>query len=123
MQKSVEVLSNKAKNAGSQGPIYSDQIEFIIDDVLKNVETLSLLDDQYGNYVIQHVLQFGRNSDRDSVLEIVVDNGLLAMSWQKFASNVVEKLLKYGSARQRNAIVREMLKVRLPSTWHFFIYI
>jgi len=80
MQKSVEVLSNKAKNAGSQGPIYSDQIEFIIDDVLKNVETLSLLDDQYGNYVIQHVLQFGRNSDRDSVLEIVVDNGLLAMS-------------------------------------------
>ena len=80
MQKCVEVLSNKAKNAGSQGPIYSDQIEFIIDDVLKNVETLSLLDDQYGNYVIQHVLQFGRNSDRDSVLEIVVDNGLLAMS-------------------------------------------
>lgn len=71
----------------------------------------TLLDDQYGNYVIQHVLQFGRVEDRDMVLEIVVENGLLKMSRQKFASNVVEKLLKYGNADQRMAVVREMLKL------------
>jgi len=70
-----------------------------------------LLDDQYGNYVIQHVLQFGRNSDRDSILKIIQESGLLALSRQKFASNVVEKLLKFGSPFHRNAIVREMLKV------------
>lgn len=70
-----------------------------------------LLDDQYGNYVIQHVLQFGRNTDRDSILDIVVESGILALSRQKFASNVVEKLLKYGTPGQRNAVVREMLKV------------
>jgi len=144
MQKCIEVMSNKAKKGGSNGSVYSKQIDFIIDDVMTNVEALSchpygcrvlqrmlehcvdhqrtrvldkvssshrmLLDDQYGNYVIQHVLQFGRNSDRDSILGIVVENGLLTMSRQKFASNVVEKLLKYGSASQRNAIVREMLK-------------
>ena len=69
-----------------------------------------LLDDQYGNYVIQHVLQYGRTLDRDSILEIVVKNSLLHLSRQKFASNVVEKLLKYGNQRQRKAIVREMLK-------------
>jgi pumilio RNA-binding family len=61
--------------------------------------------------VIQHVLQFGRVKDRDMVLEMVVDNGLLKVSRQKFASNVVEKLLKYGNAEQRKTIVREMLKV------------
>lgn len=72
-----------------------------------------LLDDQYGNYVIQHVLQFGRESDRDGILAIVVANGLLGLSRQKFASNVVEKLLKYGNERHRRAVVREMLKVRL----------
>ena len=71
----------------------------------------ALLDDQYGNYVIQHVLQYGRESDRDSLLNIVVNNDLLKLSRQKFASNVVEKLLKYGNSNQRNAIVREMLKV------------
>eukprot|EP00594_Rhizosolenia_setigera_P005553 CAMPEP_0178950368 /NCGR_PEP_ID=MMETSP0789-20121207/6612_1 /TAXON_ID=3005 /ORGANISM="Rhizosolenia setigera, Strain CCMP 1694" /LENGTH=985 /DNA_ID=CAMNT_0020631083 /DNA_START=193 /DNA_END=3150 /DNA_ORIENTATION=+ len=70
----------------------------------------TLLDDQYGNYVIQHVLQFGRESDRDSILAIVVRCGLLVLSRQKFASNVVEKLLKYGSNNQRNTLVREMLK-------------
>jgi pumilio RNA-binding family len=71
----------------------------------------TLFDDQYGNYVIQHVLQFGRVKDRDMVLEMVVNNGLLKVSRQKFASNVVEKLLKYGNAEQRKSIVREMLKV------------
>jgi pumilio RNA-binding family len=70
-----------------------------------------LLDDQYGNYVIQHVLQYGRHSDRDSLLDIVTEGGILSLSKQKFASNVVEKLLKYGNAGQRNAIVRELLKV------------
>jgi pumilio RNA-binding family len=70
-----------------------------------------LLDDQYGNYVIQHVLQYGRESDRDSLLKIIVENDLLKLSRQKFASNVVEKLLKYGNSNQRNAIVREMLEV------------
>lgn len=69
----------------------------------------ALLDDQYGNYVIQHVLQYGRESDRDSLLHIIVHNDLLKLSRQKFASNVVEKLLKYGNSNQRNAIVREML--------------
>jgi len=71
----------------------------------------ALLDDQYGNYVIQHVLQYGRESDRDSLLQIIVENDLLKLSRQKFASNVVEKLLKYGNSNQRNAIVREMLKI------------
>lgn len=72
----------------------------------------ALLDDQYGNYVIQHVLQYGREVDRDSLLHVLtVENDLLKLSRQKFASNVVEKLLKYGNANQRNKIVREMLKV------------
>jgi pumilio RNA-binding family len=82
----------------------------ILDEILKHQR--KLLEDQYGNYVIQHVLQFGRHIDRDSILNIVVESGLLGLSRQKFASNVIEKLLKYGNATQRRAIVREMLKVR-----------
>ena len=70
-----------------------------------------LLDDQYGNYVIQHVLQYGRSEDRDSILAIVVESGLLGLSRQKFASNVVEKLLKHGNDSHRKGLVREMLKV------------
>jgi pumilio RNA-binding family len=178
MQKCIEVISVKAKEAefrsGQAGLSISmaERIQFIVDDVLANVESLcchpygcrvlqrmlehcvecqklatldeiqlchkTLLDDQYGNYVIQHVLrkywetfhplihsvltlsspvlpsfvaEYGRDSDRDSLLKIILDNDLLKLSRQKFASNVVEKLLKYGNSYQRNAIVREMLKV------------
>ncbi|GKZ01175.1 hypothetical protein MPSEU_001068900 [Mayamaea pseudoterrestris] len=82
--------------------------KLILDEVMKSHR--KLLDDQYGNYVIQHVLQFGREVDRDSLLDIIIDSGLLGLSRQKFASNVVEKLLRYGNSRQRRAIVREMLK-------------
>ena len=70
----------------------------------------TLLDDQYGNYVIQHVLQYGRVSDRQSLLRIIVDSGILSLSRQKYASNVVEKLLKYGTSSQRNQVVKAMLK-------------
>jgi pumilio RNA-binding family len=151
MQKIVEVMSRKAKEAEARSrepglsDAMADRIQFVVDDVLANARTLcchpygcrvlqrmlehcverqrtatldaiclcheALLDDQYGNYVIQHVLQYGRESDRDSLLRIIVANDLLKLSRQKFASNVVEKLLKYGNSNQRNAIVREMLKV------------
>ena len=151
IQKCIEVMNNKAKRARESGDdakadFFSEQIDFVVDDVLGNTASLSchpygcrvlqrilehcieskktaaldeiskchktLLDDQYGNYVIQHVLQFGRHEDRESILHIVVENGLLSLSKQKFASNVVEKLLKYGTPEQRKAVVREMLKVR-----------
>ena len=81
----------------------------VLDEIKKCHQ--KLLDDQYGNYVIQHVLQFGRPTDRDSILDIIVRNGLLGLSRQKFASNVVEKLLKHGNGQQRRAVAREMLKV------------
>lgn len=149
MQKCIEVMSAKAKEAEypsgniSLSKSMTHRIQFIVDEVLGNVRQLcchpygcrvlqrmlehcvesqknatldeiqrchkALLDDQYGNYVIQHVLQYGRESDRDSLLNIIVQNDLLKLSSQKFASNVVEKLLKYGNSNQRNAIVREML--------------
>lgn len=152
VQKWIEVMSNKAKEAARNGndsraEFLGSQIDFIIDDVLSHVLELSchtygcrvlqrilehcvesrkrqaldkisdchqaLLDDQFGNYVIQHVLQYGRHSDRESVMHIVIRQGILRMSQQKFASNVVEKLLKYGTPAQRNSLVKEMLKVRV----------
>ena len=41
---------------------------------------------------------------------MIVENGLLKLSRQKFLSNVVKKLLKYGNTEQHKWIVREMLK-------------
>jgi len=149
VQKCIEVIHKRSRHLSIAGEAerasrLDGHIDFIINDVLSNVTSLSchpygcrvlqrilehcdgdrkkssltairsvhrtLLDDQYGNYVIQHVLHYGTDIDRDSVLSIVVENGLLKLSRQKFASNVVEKLLKHGSQKHRRALVREMLK-------------
>jgi len=81
----------------------------VLDELQKSYAIL--LTDRFGNYVIQNVSQFGRCSDRDSILQIIVNTGLLGLAQQKFASNVIEKLLKYGNSFQQRAIVREMIKV------------
>jgi pumilio RNA-binding family len=69
-----------------------------------------LLDDQYGNYVIQHLLQYGRVVDKETIMHTVLDSGLVKLSRQKYASNVIEKLLKYGTPTIRGMIIKDMLK-------------
>jgi len=86
------------------------QITLVLDEISKVKH--SLLGDQYGHYVIQHVLQYGRVEDREGILNLVLEpgNGILKLSQEKFASNVVEKLLKYGNAEQRSKVLAEMLE-------------
>jgi ABC-type uncharacterized transport system YnjBCD ATPase subunit len=67
-----------------------------------------LVQDQYGNYVVQHVIQFGRPADRRKVL-CRVQQDLFGFAQHKFASNVVEKCLQFGGAPNRVAMVDELL--------------
>ncbi len=66
-----------------------------------------LITDQYGNYVTQHVIQHGKPEDRAKVIKIVTSQ-LLNLSKHKFASNVVEKSIQYGTDEQRRAIVAQL---------------
>ena len=70
-----------------------------------------LLEDQYGNYVVQKLLQHGRLSDREAVFQsITANNRVIRFSKQKEASNVVEAMLRLGHASQRERIVQEILQ-------------
>ncbi|KAG9246362.1 armadillo-type protein [Calycina marina] len=66
-----------------------------------------LITDQYGNYVTQHVIQHGDPVDKTKIINIVQAQ-LLTLSKHKFASNVVEKSIIYGTAQQRKEIVRQL---------------
>lgn len=74
-----------------------------------------LIDDQYGNYVVQRSLSCGRVQDRDAIFETVSggDNAV-TMSMRKLASNVVEMMIKQGNKCQRQKLVQEMLNVSAP---------
>lgn len=74
-----------------------------------------MVEDLYGNYVVQQAIVTGGDVHRDAILKTLTkeDGSLFHLSKQKYASNVVEKMLQYGSVDQRNLIVKELLKVRV----------
>ena len=71
--------------------------------------TVQLAQDQYGNYVIQHVVEQGRPHERNQVYERLFPH-IVVLSQNKFASNVVEKMLLHCEPEQRAAIVEEFLR-------------
>jgi len=70
-----------------------------------------LAQDQYGNYVIQHILEKGKTKDKGLVIQQVKGN-ILSMSQHKFASNVVEKCIFNAAREDRAAIIDEIVTVR-----------
>merc|ERR1711991_873423 len=67
----------------------------------------SLVQDQYGNYVIQHVLQHGSAKARATIIN-KMHNHVLQWSRHKFASNVCERACQYGNTEQRQWIIQEI---------------
>merc|ERR1719414_2903510 len=75
--------------------------------------TNSLAENQYGNYIIQHLFDIGSRKLTDQVKQKMVGR-YVRYSKQKFSSNVVEKCLKhsaqdYSSSNWSSKIVKELL--------------
>lgn len=77
--------------------------------VRKIVEkSLELMQDAYGNYVVQYVLDVCSNNDVHAVCESVIGKvSLLAI--QKFSSNVMEKCLERCTDEVRKAYLDELI--------------
>ncbi|XP_076890887.1 pumilio homolog 1-like [Bidens hawaiensis] len=78
----------------------------VMDEILACVSMLA--QDQYGNYVVQHVLEHGKPHERSIIIQELAGK-IVQMSQQKFASNVVEKCLTFGDASERQLLVNEIL--------------
>jgi len=84
----------------------------LIDELLMHVPDLVL--DQYGNYVIQHILEKGNEDERKRIIE-VVKGRVWALSQHKFASNVVEKCVALGNRELQNGLIAETLEGQPPA--------
>jgi hypothetical protein len=69
--------------------------------------TISLVQDQYGNYVIQHVLEHGRPQDKHEIIS-QVRGKIVQLSQHKFASNVIEKSVQFGTHEHRQWLIDEI---------------
>ncbi len=63
--------------------------------------------DQYGNYVTQHVIEHGKDEDKAKII-LIVTSQLVLFSKHKFASNVVEKSIQFGTDEQRREIMTSL---------------
>ena len=81
-----------------------EQISKMLEKIYKNVKELS--EDQYGNYIIQYILENQKNID--PIYEGLKGN-IYDFSIHKYASNVVERALNFGNAKQRQNIINEII--------------
>ncbi|KAL6194491.1 hypothetical protein ACLB2K_035575 [Fragaria x ananassa] len=82
------------------------QCQFIVNEILESVHALA--QDQYGNYVSQHVLERGKPHERSRIIS-KLSGHIVQLSQHKFASNVVEKCLEYGDAAERELLIKEIV--------------
>lgn len=80
--------------------------KLIIEELLPHI--LKLTQDQYGNYVVQHILRTGSESDKKYIFDLMIDH-LLFLSCHKFASNVVERCISYISDVDRRRILNKII--------------
>ncbi|XP_076907690.1 pumilio homolog 5-like [Bidens hawaiensis] len=82
------------------------QSQFIVDEILDSVYTLA--QDQYGNYVTQHVLKRGKPEERNQIAHKLAGH-VVQLSQHKFASNVIEKCLEYADSTARGILIEEII--------------
>ncbi|CCM02367.1 uncharacterized protein FIBRA_04462 [Fibroporia radiculosa] len=78
----------------------------LLDELHKHVT--HLMQDQFGNYVVQFVLEHGKAQDR-AVVITKLRGQMLHMARHKFASNVVEKALITADLENRRALIDEIM--------------
>ena len=100
-----------------------EQTRPLMDELHKYI--INLMQDQFGvrrkvtqactddslvmqNYVVQYVLEYGKQHDRALVIS-KLRGQMLHMSRHKFASNVCEKALLTADAESRRALIQEMM--------------
>ncbi|RXI09700.1 hypothetical protein DVH24_014718 [Malus domestica] len=82
------------------------QSQCIVDEILESAYDLA--QDQYGNYVTQHVLERGKPNERSQIISKLVGK-IVQLSQHKYASNVVEKGLEYGDTAERELLIEEII--------------
>eukprot|EP01126_Amoeba_proteus_P039893 TRINITY_DN4228_c0_g1_i6.p1 TRINITY_DN4228_c0_g1~~TRINITY_DN4228_c0_g1_i6.p1 ORF type:complete len:589 (-),score=87.47 TRINITY_DN4228_c0_g1_i6:158-1924(-) len=83
------------------------QVGPILNELLRS--TMSLVHDQYGNYVVQHVLEHGGVKSRHEIVR-QLRGKIVQLSQHKFASNVIEKCVQFGTYEHRQWIIDEICR-------------
>ncbi|KAI9800409.1 MAG: hypothetical protein M1833_003295 [Piccolia ochrophora] len=74
-----------------------------------SMNALALVQDPFGNYVVQYILDLGEATYTEPLIHRFV-NQIAALSKQKFSSNVIEKCLRTAEPNMKQLMIEEMLE-------------
>ncbi|CAD0093095.1 unnamed protein product [Aureobasidium vineae] len=72
------------------------------------MNAFTLVQDPFGNYVVQYILDLGEPAFSQPLAESFLGN-VAALSRQKFSSNVIEKSIRTGDETTRRALIDEIM--------------
>ncbi len=78
----------------------------LINEIVRH--SLRLVQDPFGNYVVQYVLDIGESRYISAIVRNFVGN-ICALSTQKFSSNVIEKSIRVSDPETRTRLIGELL--------------
>jgi len=87
-----------------------EQKMMLVREIASNA--LTLVQNPFGNYVVQYVLNIGDETINDMVISKFLGS-VGSLSINKFSSNVIEKCLRIGSTQLKAALVGELLECQM----------
>lgn len=85
----------------------ADQSRPLLDELMQQPSIA--MEDQYGNYVMQWIILHGAEVDRTGIIQVTKGN-MLRLSMHKFASNVVEEVVRHAPDIDREELIEETMK-------------
>merc|ERR1712224_143688 len=89
-------------------------------EVLREAE--ALITHPFGNYVIQHILQYGAAEDQQQIVDILVTN-IHRLSRHRVASHVIEAALAHSSPENQKLLMKALsadeAQLALLSQYHY----
>merc|ERR1719316_451250 len=85
----------------------AEQTRILVEDVIENAYVLCR--HPFGNYVVQHVLEYGTTTQRSGVVEALLQGGVMDLAMHRVASNVIERALVQCSAEGRRSLVGQLV--------------
>jgi pumilio RNA-binding family len=91
----------------------AEQTRVLVEDVIENAYVLCR--HPFGNYVVQHVLEYGTPTQQTAVIDALLSGGVMQLAMHRVASNVIERALVQCGAEDRHALMGQLI-VEPPAT-------
>lgn len=74
-------------------------------------DTHTLCSHPFGNYVVQHILEYGSKEKRAQVVAVLIQDDIVSLALHRVASNVVEKAVEFCGTEEIQTLARAILAV------------